>query len=75
MTLLTGLINRDFLLYCYYGGMCYVGLRKYADAAELFLHAITAPASAMSAVVGRCKLTPLLTTPAFQHCFILLFYL
>ena len=34
-----------------HGGMCYVGLRKYADAAELFLHAITAPASAMSAVV------------------------
>jgi len=47
----TGLKSRDFLTYCYYGGMCFVGLRRYDEAANLLLHAITAPASAVSAVV------------------------
>lgn len=46
----TGLTSRDFLLYCYYGGMCFIGLRKYEEAASLLLHAVTAPASAVSAI-------------------------
>ena len=48
---LTGLTPRDFLLYCYYGGMVYIGLRRYADAADMFLHAISAPAVVMNAIV------------------------
>lgn len=47
----TALTTKDFLLYCYYGGMCFAALRRYEDAADLLLHAITAPASAVSAIV------------------------
>jgi hypothetical protein len=52
--------------------MCYVGLRKYDDAAELFLHAITAPASAMSAVAGvviyNYRSTDIESVPSSRIC-------
>ncbi|KAH7289854.1 hypothetical protein KP509_30G021500 [Ceratopteris richardii] len=42
---------KDFLLYCYYGGMLCIGLKKFAKALEFFHHAITAPATVLSAIV------------------------
>ena len=47
----TGVTSRDFLTCCYYGGSIFAGLRRYEEAAALFLHAVTAPATAVSAVV------------------------
>mmetsp|Transcript_20368 Transcript_20368/g.28215 ORF Transcript_20368/g.28215 Transcript_20368/m.28215 type:complete len:283 (+) Transcript_20368:275-1123(+) len=46
----TGIVPRDFLLYCYYGGMIYIGLKQWSKALELFLHAISAPTVALSAI-------------------------
>mmetsp|Transcript_735 Transcript_735/g.2668 ORF Transcript_735/g.2668 Transcript_735/m.2668 type:complete len:423 (-) Transcript_735:1261-2529(-) len=46
-----GVTPRDFLLYCYYGGMACVGAKRYPAALELFLFAITAPSMVLSAVV------------------------
>lgn len=46
----TGVTPRSFLLYCYYGGMVYVGLKRFSKALELFQHAITAPALALNAI-------------------------
>lgn len=45
------LSSRDFLLYCYYGGMLYIGLKQFGRALECFHHAITAPANVLSAIV------------------------
>ncbi|KAI5058837.1 hypothetical protein GOP47_0027007 [Adiantum capillus-veneris] len=42
---------KDFLLYCYYGGMLYIGLKQFGKALECFHHAITAPATVLSAIV------------------------
>lgn len=47
----TGLTAKDFLLYCYYGGCALVGLQRFADAHELLLAAVTAPAHAPSAIM------------------------
>eukprot|EP01018_Ginkgo_biloba_P022632 Gb_26185 [translate_table: standard] len=41
---------RDFLLYCYYGGMVYIGLKRFSKALEFFQHAITAPTSSLTAM-------------------------
>ena len=41
----------DALLYFYYGGMVYVGLKQYRKASDFFSLAISAPAQALSAVV------------------------
>lgn len=46
----TALVPRDFLLYCYYGGMIYIGLKKFSKALEFFQHAITAPTTALNAI-------------------------
>ncbi|GJP33132.1 hypothetical protein CLOM_g17701 [Closterium sp. NIES-68] len=46
----TGLVHRDFLLYCFYGGTIYVGLKKYQKALDLFMHAITSPAQSVNAI-------------------------
>lgn len=46
----TALVPRDFLLYCYYGGMVYIGLKKFSKALEFFQHAITAPTTALNAI-------------------------
>ncbi|KAJ7540488.1 hypothetical protein O6H91_10G017600 [Diphasiastrum complanatum] len=47
----TGLTPKDFLLFCYYGGMAYVGLKRFEKALELFQHAVTAPAFVLNAIV------------------------
>lgn len=41
---------RDFLLYCYYGGMVYIGLKHFSKALEFFHHAITAPMTSLTAI-------------------------
>ncbi|CAI5503807.1 unnamed protein product [Closterium sp. Naga37s-1] len=46
----TGLVHRDFLLYCFYGGTIYVGLKQYQKALDLFMHAITSPAQGVNAI-------------------------
>ncbi|CAD5116258.1 DgyrCDS5166 [Dimorphilus gyrociliatus] len=42
---------KHFLLYCYYGGMIYTGLKNYDRALFLFENAITVPAVAVSHIV------------------------
>ncbi|CAM6121819.1 unnamed protein product [Calypogeia fissa] len=46
----TGLTPRDFLLYCYYGGMVCIGLKRFGKALELLQQAITAPATVLNAI-------------------------
>ncbi|RLN95533.1 hypothetical protein BBJ28_00007484 [Nothophytophthora sp. Chile5] len=41
----------DFLGYAYYGGLLYLGEKRYQEALDLFLLAITAPAVSLSAFV------------------------
>ncbi|GLJ36631.1 hypothetical protein SUGI_0737010 [Cryptomeria japonica] len=41
---------RDFLLYCYYGGMVYIGLKHFSKALEFLQHAITAPTTVLTAI-------------------------
>lgn len=43
-------IPKDFLLYCYYGGMIFIGLKRFNKALEFFQHAITAPAATLTAI-------------------------
>ena len=40
----------DYLLYMYYGGMAYLGLKRFADASECFQLVLTAPSNAVSHV-------------------------
>jgi len=47
----TSLTVTDFLLYCYYGGMVFIGLKRYHDAMRLLQLAITAPALSLSAII------------------------
>lgn len=47
----TGVTADDHLLYRYYGGVAFAAMGKYRDAAEMFLGAIAAPATALSAIV------------------------
>jgi len=47
----SALVPRDLLLYFYYAGMVYVGLKKYREAIDSFQLCITAPATALSAIV------------------------
>ncbi|KAK3264603.1 hypothetical protein CYMTET_26676 [Cymbomonas tetramitiformis] len=46
----TGLVPRDFLLFCYYGGMLQVGLKNFSQALKMFLNALTAPSIALNAI-------------------------
>ncbi|XP_062192484.1 COP9 signalosome complex subunit 3-like [Phragmites australis] len=41
---------RDLFLYCYYGGMIYIGLKKFPKALELLHNAVTAPMSSLNAI-------------------------
>lgn len=41
---------QDFMLYHYYGGVVFLGLRRYADAQRFFAIVLTAPAQAESAI-------------------------
>ena len=47
----TGVDADDHLLYRYYGGAALAALGRYREAAEMFLGAIAAPATALSAIV------------------------
>lgn len=47
----TGISPRDFLLYFYYGGMIWIGLKEYQNALNCFETAITCPAMALDAIV------------------------
>ena len=47
----TGLVVKDFFLYCYYGGMTLVGLKRYSEALDFFLRAFAVPATQVSAIV------------------------
>ena len=47
---ITGTTVTDVLLYCYYGGMLHVGKRRYQDAMELFLTAISIPSYVVNAI-------------------------
>ena len=42
----------DFLLRCYYGGRALLALRRYAEAARWFQNALSAPATALSAIAA-----------------------
>ncbi|KAK9823017.1 hypothetical protein WJX81_007287 [Elliptochloris bilobata] len=46
----TATTARDFLLYCYYGGMVHTGRKQYARALGLFLHGLTAPTQVVNAI-------------------------
>lgn len=48
---LTGMVVRDFLLYCYYGALIHIARKRYSEAADLLLSAMTSPAAALSAIV------------------------
>ncbi|VVB14438.1 unnamed protein product [Arabis nemorensis] len=41
---------RDFFLYCYYGGMICIGLKKFQKASELLFNAVTAPMHLVNAI-------------------------
>ncbi|WVZ95341.1 hypothetical protein U9M48_041122 [Paspalum notatum var. saurae] len=41
---------KDLFLYCYYGGMIYIGLKKFPKALELLHNAVTAPMSSLNAI-------------------------
>ncbi|KAJ8433314.1 hypothetical protein Cgig2_012882 [Carnegiea gigantea] len=41
---------RDLFLYCYYGGMIYIGLKRFGKALELLHNVVTAPMSTLSAI-------------------------
>lgn len=43
-------LPKDFILYCYYGGMVFIGLKRFNKALECFQHAITAPATTLTAI-------------------------
>ena len=50
----TGLVPRDFLLYCYYGGACLCAVKRFAHAVDLFMQALAAPALALNAIQLAC---------------------
>lgn len=47
----TGIESVDTRLYFYYGGICYVGMKKYNKALEFFEAVISAPAVVISAIM------------------------
>lgn len=47
----TGVATRDYLLYFYYGGMVYTGVKNYGKAFNFFKTVISVPASMLSAIM------------------------
>jgi COP9 signalosome complex subunit 3 len=47
----SNLVSREVLLYFYYGGMIYTGLKDYKKASNFFKLVVTAPASVLSAII------------------------
>ncbi|XP_006659069.2 COP9 signalosome complex subunit 3 [Oryza brachyantha] len=41
---------KDLFLYCYYGGMIYIGLKKFTIALEFLHNAVTSPMSSLNAI-------------------------
>ncbi|KAJ6228896.1 cop9 signalosome complex subunit 3 [Anaeramoeba flamelloides] len=62
----SGIKIKDVLLYFYYGGMIYTGLKKYDEAAYYFELAVTIPADTLSSIMlesyRRYLLTSILST-------------
>eukprot|EP00899_Mesostigma_viride_P018633 jgi/Mesvir1/26771/Mv20546-RA.1 len=50
----TGVTATDFLLYCLYGGMLLIGLKKFKKALELLHYAVTTPTTEMNAIIVAC---------------------
>jgi hypothetical protein len=50
----TGVAAKDFLLYCYYGGACLCAVKRFAQAVDLFMQALAAPALALNAIQLAC---------------------
>jgi len=48
---ISGVAPRDMLLYYYYGGMVYTGLKDFKKALVFFKHAVSAPAIVLSAIM------------------------
>lgn len=46
----TGVTATDILLYCYYGGMIETGRRRYSQAIDLYLTAVTVPTGVVNAI-------------------------
>ncbi|CAK0785025.1 hypothetical protein CVIRNUC_008230 [Coccomyxa viridis] len=67
----TGMTARDFLLFCYYGGMIYTGLKEHAKALAMFLFALTAPTMVVNAITmaafRKHALVSLIHTGAHQQ--------
>jgi COP9 signalosome complex subunit 3 len=65
----TGLTPRDMLLYYYYGGMIYIGVKQYQKALQFFDTALTVPAFALNAIMvevfKKYVLVSLLTSGKF----------
>ena len=51
---LTGVVPKDFLLYCYYGGACLCAVKRFGAAVDLFMQALAAPALALNAIQLAC---------------------
>jgi COP9 signalosome complex subunit 3 len=47
----TGLTPKEMLLYYYYGGMIYLGLKRFKEASDFFETCLTVPALAMNAIM------------------------
>lgn len=50
------------LLYCYYGGMIKIGLKRYSEASDLLSQVLNVPAQALSAIMVACYKKLILTT-------------
>ena len=59
----TGMVPRDFLLYCYYGGMIYVGEKRFNRAMAFFMN-VSGHAAARKppAALPRLPATPPVAT-------------
>jgi len=79
---LTGVTSRDMLLYFYYGGMIYTGVKQYKQAFGFFRQAVSTPATSLSAIMvesykkyilvsllvsGKLVSLPKYTSAAFQR--------
>ena len=47
----TGLMSKDFLLYFYYGGLCYCALKEWELACDFLIQCINTPADGLSSIV------------------------
>jgi len=59
---LTGVESVDTRLYFYYGGICYVGMKKYGKALEFFEAVISAPALVISSIMVEAYKTYVLVS-------------